>query len=101
MSSAAVQAAVGTDREYRSVAVNNNTTDVEESQCVAVGIRVTVALSANVVNVRDGNAGTIIASLPASSAVGTSLDLLNTKCQTGLSIEGAGTGTVVIVYKRC
>lgn len=72
--------------------------------CVFYGYLVTTALSAAVINIRDATAagtGTILDIVPASAAVGASLNLPFGKyCANGCFADFAGTGTVTFFYQQ-
>jgi hypothetical protein len=68
------------------------------------GCEVTAALSAAAVEIRDSltaGGGTVIATIPASSAVGYQKEFggRGIKFTTGLYIDFGGTGTVVTLYR--
>ena len=70
---------------------------------VFYGVIVTTALSAAVVEIRDATSaggGTVIATLPASSAIGTKIDFggMGVRFNTGLYAAFAGTGTITVLY---
>ena len=65
------------------------------------GCVVTVVTATNVIEIRDAAAageGTVLLSIPASTAVGTIYTMpAPIRCQTGLFVDHTGTGTVVVI----
>lgn len=71
--------------------------------CIYYGYIVTVALSANAINVRDAiaaGAGTIIDTIAASAAIGAEKRLPHgIYCELGVYADFGGTGTVTFFYR--
>lgn len=70
---------------------------------VFYGVIVTAALSAAVVEIRDATSagsGTVLVTIPASSAIGTKIDFggMGVRFSTGLFADFAGTGTITVLY---
>lgn len=86
--------------KYTSV---TSDTPIKSTPGVFYGVIVTTALSAAIVEIRDATsagAGTVIATLPASSAIGTKIDFggMGIRCATGIFADFAGTGTITVLW---
>jgi len=86
--------------EYASVTAD---TDISSSAPgLLLGVLVTVATASDVIEIRDSNAadaGTVVLSIPASSAIGTFYDLKGAKLDTGIYADFTGTGTIVVLWR--
>ena len=70
---------------------------------VFYGVVVTAALSAATVEIRDATSagsGTVMVTIPASSAIGTKIDFggMGVRFSTGLYADFGGTGTITVLY---
>ena len=85
---------------YASVTAD---TDISSSAAgLLVGVLVTVATAADVIEIRDATAagaGTVVLSIPASAAIGTFYDLKGAKLNTGIYADFTGTGTIVVLWR--
>jgi len=96
------QYAVGVDEcDYASV---TSDTDISSSQPgLLFGVLVTVATATDVIEIRDSNsagAGTVVLSIPATTAAGTFYDLKGAKLNTGIYADFTGTGTIVVLWRE-
>ena len=76
----------------------NVTTDA----AVLVSVRVTTALSAHVVTINDGAAGTNLGTLATSAAINDRIGFDEAICHNGINLgcNGAGTGKVIVTWRR-
>lgn len=85
---------------YASVTAD---TDISSSAPgLLLGVLVTAATATNVIEIRDANAagaGTVVLSIPASTAIGTFYDLKGAKLNTGIYADFTGTGTIVVLWR--
>lgn len=85
---------------YASVDLANDVTTITSVPCLIAGWNVTTVMSANACPITD--ATTPVLSIPASSAVGASLDLTDPiRTSTSLIVDpdNAATGVVSIIYR--
>ena len=100
------QVPMGEDHANDAIEYHSSTADalIKTGPGVYYGAIVNVALSAATVVIRDAvaaGAGTIIDTIPASSAIGAQRNFngKGIKFTTGLYIDYGGTGTVVTLYR--
>lgn len=92
---------VGVDEcNYASVTAD---TDISTSSPgLLFGVLVTAATATDVIEIRDATAagaGTVVLSIPASTAAGTFYDLKGAKLNTGIYADFTGTGTIVVLWR--
>ena len=95
------QYGVGVDEcNYASVAADTNIST--SAPALLFGVLVTAATATNVIEIRDATAaagGTVVLSIPASTAIGTFYDLKGAKLNTGIFADFTGTGTIVVLWR--
>ena len=84
--------------QYSVVDVSDNSTTVFAGPCILRSVIVHTALSAHAMPIQDDT--TVIASLAASSAIGTVLECGDVKLLTSLVVnpDDSGTGMVTVVF---
>lgn len=95
------QYGVGVDEcEYTVCAADTNVSN--STPALLFGVTVLVVTATNVIEIRDATAaagGTVVLSIPASTAVGTHFPCNGIKLNTGLYCDHTGTGTVRIDWR--
>lgn len=95
------QYTVGVDEcNYASVTADADIST--SSPGLLFGVLVTAATATDVIEIRDATAagaGTVVLSIPASTAAGTFYDLKGAKLNTGIYADFTGTGTIVVLWR--
>lgn len=97
------QYGVGVDEcEYHAWATADNDVQVSADPALVFGVLVTVATAGGVINIEDGtdDTGTVVLSIPASTAIGAFFDLKGAKFNTGVFIDDASSSGSVVVFWR-
>lgn len=70
-------------------------------QCEFIGVWPSVAMSAHVATITDGAAGTLLKTVPASSAVTVELSGMGVVAPAGLVVasNASSTGTIIVAYR--